>query len=82
MRTALIGGNCWVAKLAVELSGAMMVIAIYSNHPGEQEKHSRYSSIDGMRPRHYTTDIEISRVDLASVCQPAADSALAISRWC
>ena len=72
--------NCSVAELAIRLSAALVVATIYSRHPTWQQKRSRYSSIDRTRPRHYTGDMDIIRVDLPSLCQRAADKALAVVR--
>ena len=76
----MIDRNCSVAELAVRLSAALVVATIYSRHPTWQQKRSRYSSIDRARPRHYTADMDISRVDLPSVCQRVADKALDVVR--
>ena len=76
----MIDRNCSVAELAVRLSAALVVATIYSRHPTWQQKRSRLSSINRARPRHYTADMDISRVDLPSVCQRAADKALAVVR--
>ena len=76
----MIDHNCLVAELAVRLSVALVVATIYSRHPTRQQKRSGYSSIDCARQRHYTADMDISRVDLPSVCQRAADRALAVVR--
>ena len=78
----MIDRNCSVAELAVQLSSALVVATIYSRHPTWQQKWSRYSSIDRARPCHYTADMDISRVDLPSVLQSAADKALAVVRLC
>ena len=77
VRTMVINRNCSVAELALRLSAALVVATIYSRHPTWQQKRSRHSSIDRARPRHYTADMDISRVDLASLCQRAADRAQA-----
>ena len=74
----MIDRNCSVAELAVRLSAALVVATIYSRHPSWQQKRSRYSSIDRARPCHYKADMDISRVDVPSVCQRAADKALAV----
>ena len=76
----MIDRNSSVAEWAVRLSAALVVATIYSRHPTLQQKRSRYSSIDRARPRHYTADMDISWVDLPSVCQRAADRALAVVR--
>ena len=76
----VIDCNCSVAELAVRLSAASGVARIYSCHPTWQQKRSRYSSIDHVRPRHYTADMDISRVDVPSVHQRAANKALAVVR--
>ena len=80
VRTMVINRNCSVAELAVRLLAALVVATIYSRGPTWQQKRSHYSSIDRARPRHYTADMDISRVDLPSVCQRAADKALAVVR--
>ena len=80
VRAMLIDRHCSVTELAVRLSAAMVVATIYRRHPTWQQKRSPYSSIDRARPRHYTADMDISRVDLPSACQRAAGKALAIVR--
>ena len=80
VRTMVIDGNFSVAELAVRLLAALVVATIYSRHPTWQQKRSRYSSIDRARPRHYTADMDISRVDMPSGCHRAADKALAVVR--
>ena len=80
VRTMVIDRNCSVAELAVRLSAALVVATIYSRPPTWQQKRSRYSSIDRARPHHYTAGMDISRVDLPSACQRAADKALAVVR--
>ena len=80
VRAMVIDRTCSVAKLAVRLSAAPLVATIYSRHPTWQQKWSRYLSIDLARPRHYTADVDISRVDLPSVCRRAADKALDVVR--
>ena len=72
----MIVQNCSVAVLAVGLSAALVVATIYNRHPTWQPKWSRYSSPDRAWPRHYTADMDISRVDLPSLCQRATDKAL------
>ena len=76
----MIDRNCSVAELAVRLSAALVVATMYNRHPTWQQKRSRYSSIDRAPPRHYTVDMDISRVDLPSVCQRATDKGLAVVR--
>ena len=73
MRTIAIDRNCSVAELVVRLSAALVVATFYSRHPTWQQKQSRYSSIDRARLRHYMADMDVSRVDVPSVCQRAAD---------
>ena len=80
VRTMVIDRNCSVAELAVPLSVAVVVATIYNRAPIWQQKRSRFSSIDRGRPRHYTADMDISRVDLPLVCQRAADKALDVVR--
>ena len=80
VRTMVIDRHCSVAELAVRLSAALVVATIYSCHSTWQQKQSRYSSIDRARPRHYTADMDINRVDLPSVCHRAADKASAVVR--
>ena len=80
MRTMVIDRNCSVAELAVRLSVALVVATIYSRHPTWQQRRSSNFSIDRARPRHYTADMDISWVDLPSVCQRAVDKALAVVR--
>ena len=80
MTTIVIDRNCLVAELAVRLSATLVVATIYNRHPSWQQKWSRYSSIDRARPRHYTTDMDIGRANLPSVCQQSDDKALAIVR--
>ena len=76
----MIDRNCSVAELAARLSAAVLVATIYSRHPTWQLKRSRFSSIDRARPRQYTADMDIKRVDVPSVCQRAADKVLAVVR--
>ena len=64
----MINRSSLVAELAVQLSAALVVATIYSRHPTWQQKRSRYSLIDRAQPRHYTADMDNSRVDLPSVC--------------
>ena len=80
VRTMVIDLNCSPAELAVRSSAAPVVATFYNRHPTWQQKRSRYSSIDRARPRHYTADMDISPLDLPSVCQRAVDKALAVIR--
>ena len=80
VRTIVIDRNCSLAELALLLSATLAVAPIYSRHPIWQQKRSRFSSIDRVQPRHYTADMDISRVDPPSVCHRAADKALAVVR--
>ena len=64
----MINHNCLVANRAVQLSAALFVATIYSRHTILKQKRSRYSSIARARRLHYTADMDISRVDLPSVC--------------
>ena len=77
--TILIDRSCSVADLAVRLSAALVAATIYSRHPTWQQKWCRYSSIDRAR-LSYMADMDISRVDVPSVCQRAAHKALALVR--
>ena len=78
----MIDRNSLAAELAVRLSAALVVATICSRYPTWQQKRSRYSSIDRSQLRHYTVGMDISRVDVPSFCQRAADKALAlIGKW-
>ena len=79
VRTMVITATARV-ELAVRLSAALVVATICSRHPTWRQKQSRYLSIDRARKRHYMADMDISRVDLPSVCQRAADKALDVVR--
>ena len=76
----MIDRNCSVPELAVRLSVALVEATIYSRHPTWDQQQSRYSCIDCARPHHYTAHMDTNRVDLPSVCQRAADKALAVVR--
>ena len=79
-RTMVIDRNCTVAELAVRLSAALVVATIYSRQRTWQQKRSRYWPIDRARLRRYAADMDISRVDLPSVCQRADDNDLHVVR--
>ena len=76
VRTIVINGNCSMAEFVVRLSAGIIAVTIYSRHTSWQRKRSRYLSIDGVPPRHYTADMNISRVNADLVCQRAAEKAL------